>query len=141
MRNRKYIFIFILLVFLFAGSFMVHTVRAETVHVNFLNVVENGVVELGVGETVTFMVEVIADEAFTSALMLSDEQFPGKGIKLSGADIQTRSDYALLALSATGKASTADLPNGVAPVSLVVGVRYPGGYVLAERVNFFVRVP
>ena len=141
MRNRKIFWALFLVVFLFAGGFMLHSAEAASVRVEFLNVQEGQTIDLAVGQTITFQVEVRADEEFTYALMLSDEQFPGKGIKLNGSDIETRTGYAILSLTATGKGSTANLPGGVAPVGLVVGVRYPGGVVYAERVDFYVRVP
>lgn len=125
--------------------FSVHEADASAaddgISIQFLDVSQGEVIHLDIGETRIFRVRVESDQTFINALMLSDEQFPGKGIRLSGADIATRAAEAELSLAATGKSSTADLPGGVAPVSFVVGVRYPGRLVQSQRVSFLVSVP
>ncbi len=141
MRINRIITVVFVFVLLFAGSFLLIHAHAASVSINFLNVNSGEVVDLAIGESFTLEAEVRADTPFISALMLSDEQFPGRGVFLNGNDIVTQSDQALLRLTARGKGSTADLPGGTAPVSLVVGVRYPGGIVFSERVDFFIRVP
>ena len=109
--------------------------------VTFENVSQGEVIVLPVGETYVFEASVASEEAFISAILISDQQLPGRGIFMGGADIATQASAALLSVSARGKASTAGLPGGVVPVSLVVGVRYPGGGVAVEQVDFFIQVP
>jgi hypothetical protein len=134
--------LFILALFLlFASGIMVMKARAASVAIDFLNVSAGETIVLEVGESYTFETSVSADEVFISALMLSDEQFPGRGVFLNGNSMVTNADSALLTLTATGKKSTASLPGGVAPVALQVGVRYPGGIVFGSRVDFFIQVP
>ena len=138
---KKPFFAIIALVVLLASGFLVLRARAAGVEIEFLNISPGQVLVLEVGESFTFESSVSADEVFLSAVMLSDEQFPGRGVFLNGNDIATQTDSALLTLTATGKNSTAELPGGVAPVALQVGVRYPGGIVFGDRVDFFIQVP
>ncbi|HUF39461.1 MAG TPA: hypothetical protein VMN57_13125 [Anaerolineales bacterium] len=138
---KKSFFAIIALTALLASGYTVLKARAAGAEIEFLNISPGQVLVLEVGESYTFETSVSADEVFLSALMLSDEQFPGRGVFLNGSDIATQTDSALLTLTATGKASTAELPGGVAPVALQVGVRYPGGIVFGERVDFFIQVP
>ena len=110
--------------------------------------------ELDVGESVTFDVLVKSNEPFISATAMTDAYYPGRGVFSHGSDRATQDTSAVLHLTITGKNSTADLlavcdwpepgdcwPDGVAPVSIVVGVRYAGGVVIAERFPFAVQVP
>jgi hypothetical protein len=73
---------------------------------------------------------------------------------MGSPDIAGRGTSYLLRLTVTGKTSTAELfamcdwpepgdcwPEGVAPVSIVVGVRYRGGMVVAEAFPFAIVVP
>lgn len=122
--------------------------------ITLLNPPPSGLLELDVGESYTFDVEITSDEPFVLALALPNQYYPGRGIKWHGCDQATHSTSALLHLTMRGKGSTADLPavddwpgpgvdwpEGVAPISLVVGVRYKGGYVVAEAFSFAVVVP
>ena len=138
---KKSIFAISILAVLLASGLLVMKARAATVLIEFLNISPGEILVLEVGESYTFETSVTADEVFISALMLSDEQFPGRGVFLNGNDIATQTNSALLTLTATGKNSTADLPGGVAPVALQVGVRFPGGIVFGSRVDFFIQVP
>jgi hypothetical protein len=86
-------------------------------------------------------------------MALTDQYYPGRGIYWHGSDRATQANSALLHLTVTGKKSTADLasvcdwpepgkcwPEGVAPASIAVGVRFKGGLVVGERFNFAVVV-
>ena len=109
--------------------------------------------QLAVGESYTIQVRVTSDEPFLMAVAMSDEYYPGRGIFFHGIDRATQATEAVLRLEVTGKNSTADLPAvqdwpttedwpaGVAPASVVVGVRYQGGQVVSQRFNFAVEVP
>lgn len=94
--------------------------------------------ELAVGESHTFDIAVTSDEKFVVALALTDQFFPGRGVFFAGSDRATRATTADLHLTIKGKEVTDFLPDGVAPVAIVVGVRYKGGIVLSERFDFFV---
>lgn len=100
----------------------------------------NDILELGIGESYTFEVEVTSDEAFTWAMALSDVYFPGRGIFFSGHDIVNHDTTATLHLTVTGKNSTVNLPNGMNPAAVVAGVRYQGGVIVYERFDFGVVV-
>jgi hypothetical protein len=138
---KKLVSALIVSVLLLVSGFLALKAKAASVQIEFLNISPGELLVLQVGESYTFETAVAADETFISALMLSDEQFPGRGVFLNGNDLATQTDSALLSLTATGKNSTADLPGGAAPVALVVGVRYPGGIVFGNRVDFFIQVP
>ena len=109
--------------------------------------------QLAVGESYTIQVRVTSHEPFLIAMAMSDEYYPGRGIFFAGIDMVTQATEAILRLEVTGKNSTADLPAvqdwpttedwpaGVAPASVVVGVRYEGGQVVSQRFNFVVEVP
>ena len=109
--------------------------------------------QLAVGESYTIQVRVISDEPFLMAVAMPDEYYPGRGIFFDGIDMATQATETILSLEVTGKNSTADLPAvqdwpttedwpaGVAPASVVVGVRYQGGQVVSQRFNFAVEVP
>lgn len=108
---------------------------------------------LAVGETYTIQVQITTDEPFLLAMAMSDEYYPGRGIFFHGIDIAPQATEAVLQLELTGKASTADLlavqdwpatedwPAGVAPASVVAGVRFQQGEVVSQRFNFAVAVP
>jgi hypothetical protein len=110
--------------------------------------------DLAVGESYTIQVQVTSDEPFILAMAMPDSYYPGRGIFFHGSDRVTHATEAMLHLTVTGKASTADLaavsdwptpgeswPAGVAPASVVVGVRFGHGQVVAQRFNFAVEVP
>ena len=95
-----------------------------------------------VGETYTVMVRVASDQKFTSAQAMPDFQYAGKGVvAVNGGDRVGRNTSALLKVTFKAKSSTAKMPGGVAPVAVVVGVRYGGGTVVVQRFEFNVRVP
>jgi hypothetical protein len=111
------------------------------VTVEFTNVAQGDVIELAVGESYTFVVNVSADQQFTHAQLGLNQYFPGRSVHAQGIQHINRTTAGTLTLTITGKKSTAQLPDGLAPLNLGVGVRYPGGVVIVEWVDFFVRVP
>ena len=104
---------------------------------------------MNVGETHTVTVHVDSDQEFLFAQALPSFRFVGKGVvAVQGGDHFGRNTSATLSLTFKAKSSTANFPGttdcpggGVAPVSVVVGVRYPGGYVAVQRYDFCVQVP
>jgi hypothetical protein len=121
-----------------------------------LNPPPGGLLELAVGESYTFDVdvEVLSEEPFLWAVAMTDEYYPGRALYWHGQDRVIRDTSALLSLTMTGKKPSADLPavcdwpepwgcwpEGVAPASIVVGVRFQGGRVAVEQFAFAVLVP
>jgi hypothetical protein len=115
---------------------------------------KNKPLELAAGETCTFDILVTSNEPFVLAIAMTDQYYPGRGVFWHGSDRATQGTEAVLHLTMTGKKSTADLaavcdwpepgycwPEGVAPVAIVVGVRYEGGITFSERFPFAVEVP
>jgi len=97
---------------------------------------------MNVGETYTVIVQVESDQEFISAQALPSFQFPGKGVvAVQGGDRAGSGTSATLEVTFKAKSSTANFPSGVAPVFVVVGVRYAGGYVAVEEYLFNVTVP
>jgi hypothetical protein len=95
--------------------------------------------ELQVGESYTIDILVESDEPFTLAIALPDQYYPGRYIDYTGSDRANRASSAVLHLTMTGKAPTAELPDGVNPAAVVVGVRYKGTLV-SERFDFDIAV-
>lgn len=127
---------------------------AAGARIKLLNRPPGGRLELGVGESYTFEIEVKSGEPFILAMAMTDAYYPGRGVFWHGNDAAHQGTSATLYLTMTGKNSTADLPavcdwpepgvcwpEGVAPVSIVAGVRYPGGLIISERFDFGVVVP
>ena len=98
---------------------------------------------MNVGETYTVIVQVESDQEFISATALPSFQFPGKGVvAVQGGDRVGSGISATLKVTFKAKSSTAEFPNGgFAPVHVVVGVRYIGGYVEVRDFLFNVTVP
>jgi hypothetical protein len=97
---------------------------------------------MSVGETQTVIIHVESDQEFISIQALPSFPFPGKGVvAVQGGDRAGRGTSATLQITFLAKSSTAAMPDGVAPVFAVVGVRYGGGYVAVERYLFNVAVP
>ena len=97
---------------------------------------------MNVGETYTVIVEVESDQPFISAMALPSFPFPGKGVvAVQGGDRETQGTSATLEVTFQAKSPTERMPNGAAPVYVVVGVRYPGGYVAVQEYLFEVTVP
>jgi hypothetical protein len=125
-----------------------------TVTIELLNPPPSDPLELAVGESYTFDVEITSDEPFVLAMVLTDQYYPGRGIYWHDSDRATQATSALLHLTVTGKKSTGDLlevcdwpepgvcwPEGVAPAAIAAGARYKGGQIFAQRFNFAVLVP
>jgi hypothetical protein len=97
---------------------------------------------MNVGETYTVIVHVDSDQPFISAQALPSFPFPGKGVvAVQGGDRAESGISATLEVTFQAKSSTARMPDGAAPVYVVVGVRYPGGYVAVQEYLFQVTVP
>ena len=97
---------------------------------------------MNVGDEYTVIVEVDSDQEFLSATALPSFQFPGKGVvAVQGGDRAGRGISALLEVTFKAKSDTARMENGVAPVHVVVGVRYGAGYVAVQEYIFNVAVP
>ena len=97
---------------------------------------------INVGEVYTVTILVESDQEFTSATALPSFQYPGKGVvALQGGDRTGRGTSATLEVTFKAKSATSRMENGVAPVHVVVGVRYGGGYVAVQDFVFYVRVP
>jgi hypothetical protein len=97
---------------------------------------------MNVGETIIVSVQVTSDQQFLFAQALPSFQFVGKGVvAVQGGDHQGRGTSATLQITFQAKSPTTKMPNGVAPVHVVVGVRYPGGYVAVQNYLFNVTVP
>jgi hypothetical protein len=97
---------------------------------------------MNVGETYTVVVEVASDQQFTSVQAMPDFQYAGKGVvAVQGGDRSGSGTTAALVVTFKAKSSTARMPGGVVPVSVIVGVRYSGGYVAVQQYDFTVQVP
>ena len=98
---------------------------------------------MNVGETFTVIVQVESDLEFNSVQALPSFMFPGKGVvAVQGGDRAGRGTSATLEVTFQAKSSTANFPDGgVAPVHVVVGVRYAGGFVAVQDFLFNVAVP
>jgi len=119
-----------------------------------LNPPPAGGLVLQVGESYTFDIEIRDGTPFVLAIAMPDAYYPGRAIVWHGNDIAHRARSATLQLTMTGKGPTTDLPavcdwpepgvcwpEGVAPASIVVGLRFEKGVVLSERFDFYVVVP
>lgn len=115
-------------------------VQANSATVTVTNLPADGILELAVGESYVFDIQVASDETFISAVAMPDQFYPGRGVFYSGPARARQDTSASLQLDITGKDSTADLPGGVAPISIVVAVRYAGGVVVVEQFDLNVRV-
>ena len=97
---------------------------------------------MNVGETYTVVVEVASDQQFTSVQAMPDFQYAGKGVvAVQGGDRSGSGTTATLEVTFKAKSSTTRMPGGVVPVSVIVGVRYGGGYVAVQQYDFTVQVP
>ena len=114
--------------------------KPATTSIDLLNPPKKGLLVLSVGESYTFDIEVTSVEPFILAMAMSDEYYPGRGVFFAGNDIVNHATSAVLHLTITGKEPTDFLPDGVAPVAVVAGMRFPGGVTLAERFDMNVLV-
>ena len=118
------------------------TAAAPMPVVNF-NLVQGLPSNMNPGDKATVIVEVSSDTQFLYAQALPSEYYPGRGVTAAVGDRMNGGQTARLAVTFTAKNSTNDFANapGYAPVSVVVGVRFPGGYVATQRYDFVVTVP
>jgi hypothetical protein len=127
--------------------------KGPDVHIRLDKKPPGGTLMLPVGESHTFEVQITSSEPFNLAMVMTDEYYPGRSV-FSTHDRAGGSTEATLYLTLTGKMSTAELwpvcdwpepgvcwSEGVAPMSIVAGVRFAGGAVVAERFDFAVLVP
>jgi hypothetical protein len=97
---------------------------------------------MNVGDVYTVRVQVDSDQTFTSASALPSFQYPGKGVvAIQGGDRFGSGTSAVLEVTFKAKSDTARMEGGVAPVHVVVGARYVGGYVAVQDFVFYVLVP
>lgn len=97
---------------------------------------------MNVGDVYTVIVQVDSDQEFVSVQALPSFQYPGKGVvAVQGGDRSGRGTSATLEVTYKAKGPTTKMEGGVAPVYLVVGVRYGGGYVSVQEYVFQVTVP
>lgn len=115
-------------------------VSAQAPTITFVNPPAGGVLDLNVGDSYTFDVQVNSDRPFSLAQMTFSQYYPGRYIFSKGFVVARRTSSATLRITITAKAPTADLPDGVNPVSLVTGVRYKGNVVFTEFFDFGIRV-
>ena len=126
---------------------------APDVRIRLIKKPPGGTLTLPVGESHTFEIQITSSEPFNLAMVMTDEYWPGRSV-FSTSDRAGGGTEATLYVTLTGKMSTAELmaicdwpepgvcwPEGVAPISLATGVRFPGGYVVPARFNFGVVVP
>ena len=94
-----------------------------------------------VGEIYTVQVEVTSDQPFLAVQAMPSFAYPGKGVvAVQGGDHAGRGNSAIMEITFQAKSSTARMVDGVAPVYVVVGVRYPGGYIAVQEYLFNVTV-
>lgn len=97
---------------------------------------------MNVGDVYTVVIQVESDQEFISASALPSFQYAGKGVvAVQGGDRAGSGTSATLEVTFKAKGSTAKMIDGVAPVYVVIGVRYGGGYVAAQQYLFNVTVP
>ena len=151
---KKVIGILVVLASIGLLACMASTAAADSSRIKLLNPPPKRGLVLEVGESHTFEIMVKQGDSFVLAMAMPDAYYPGRSIIWHGNDIVHRDDSGLLQLTMTATSSTADLeavsdwpeqgtswPEGVAPVSIVAGVRFVGGEVLTERFDFYVVVP
>jgi hypothetical protein len=115
---------------------------AAPVPVPTFNLVQGLPATMNVGETYTVIVQVESDQPFTSVTALPSFQFPGKGVvAVQGGSRAGSGTSAIIEVTFKAKSATTRMPGGAAPVFVVVGVRYAGGYVDVQEYVFNVTVP
>ena len=121
---------------------VVNTAAAAPLPMTSFTLVQGLPATMNVGETYTVIVQVESDLEFNTVQALPSFMFPGKGVvAVQGGDRAGRGTSATLEVTFQAKSSTANFPGGVAPVHVVVGVRYAGGFVAVQDYLFNVTVP
>ncbi|HKY53787.1 MAG TPA: hypothetical protein VJM08_05735 [Anaerolineales bacterium] len=137
----KRIFPSVILSFVLALTLASTAVAAPT-PVTTITLVQGLPVTMSIGETRTVIIQVESDLEFNTVQALPSFMFPGKGVvAVQGGDRAGRGTSATLEVTFQAKSSTANFPGGVAPVHVVVGVRYAGGFVAVQDFQFNVTVP
>ncbi|HXQ35793.1 MAG TPA: hypothetical protein VN843_17390 [Anaerolineales bacterium] len=121
---------------------VVSTVAAAPLPATSFTLVQGLPSTMNVGETYTVIVQVESDLEFNTVQALPSFMFPGKGVvAVQGGDRAGRGTSATLEVTFQAKSSTTNFPGGVAPVHVVVGMRYGGGFVAVQEYLFNVTVP
>jgi len=133
---------------------MASSAMAANTQIKLIKPPPGGKLELEVGESHTFEIQIKSGTPFIMAMAMPDVYYPGRAIIFRGNDIAHHENTALLQLTMTAKGSTADFaavcdwpepgdcwPEGVVPVSIVAGVHYEQGVVVVEQFSFYVVVP
>jgi len=138
--KRIFPYITLVLIIVLVSSFIT---AAAPLPVTTFMLVRGLPLTMNVGDTSTVVIEVESNVPFIFAQALPAMQFPGRGVVGAVGDHVGQGTTATLEVTFTAKESTSDFPNspGYSPVSVTVGVRYPGGYVVAQRYDFVVTVP
>jgi hypothetical protein len=97
---------------------------------------------MNVGDVYTVVIQVTSDQQFISATAMPSFYYPGKGVvAVQGGDRTGSGTSAELRVTFKAKSATTRMTGGVAPVHVVVGARYAGGYVATHDFEFPVTVP
>lgn len=113
---------------------------AAPMPVTTLTLVQGLPAVMNVGDTATVIIKVESDQPFIFAQALPAEFFPGRGVVAAQGDHVGQGTTATLSVPFHAKTSTADF-GGAVPLSVSVGVRYGGGYIVVQQYNFTVQVP
>lgn len=134
---------YVFLVLVIVAPVSVSSVAAAPVPVTTFTLIQGLPEAMNVGDMATVVVQVESDQEFISVQALPSFMFPGKGVvAVHGGDHAGRGTSAMLEVTFQAKGSTANFPNGgFAPVHVVVGIRYGGGYVAVQDYLFNVTVP
>lgn len=132
-------FLSVLILTFLTVSFL--TAAAPVPNVEF-TVLQELPVTMNVGDEYTVSVLVESDQPFISASAMPSFYYPGKGVvAVQGGDRSGNGTSAILDVTFKAKSATAKMEGGVAPVYVVVGARYGGGYVATDEFVFYVTVP
>lgn len=96
---------------------------------------------MNVGETYYVEVRITSDVEFNAAMAMPDMFFPGRYVVAHGVNREGAGTSAVLSVPFTAISSTANLPDGVAPVSVAAGLRFKGGLTVGQTFPFNVSVP
>jgi len=94
-----------------------------------------------VGESYTVEIQMTSDMPFAAATALPTAYYPGRYVVAAQGDHDRQGTTATFHVTFTAKGSTSQLPGGVAPVAVVAGAHYQGGFVASQQFDFLVAVP
>jgi len=86
-------------------------------------------------------VRVSSDTPYLMVMAMPDMYFPGRFVVAHGVSRSGTGTETVVSIPFTAKGSTAELPGGTAPVSVVVGARFKGGMSIGNQFDFNVAVP